>query len=53
LKFLLAPPVLLAIGTLLIATGLWFIYWQAAPIFVGIIFTAVAIGLATSTPAKK
>ena len=51
-RFLLQPPVLLAVGTLLIADGLWAIYRPAAPIYIGLILTVVSLGLATSTPAK-
>ena len=53
LKYFLFPPVLLAIGTLLISGGLWFIYRPSAPIYIGIIFSVVAVGLATASEVKK
>jgi len=50
-KFLLTP-ILLAIGSILISISLWSWHWQFALIFLGLIFMAVAVGLAISEPVK-
>ena len=53
MKQLLPPIVLATAGTISIATGLWFIYRPIAPIFVGVILIALAVGLATSSAAPN